>query len=325
MVFRRVIHRATLANSTGAAAGEWSTPAAERLEPLLRPYLREGETLPDVVLLQELVGRLLKDRGAALLERGSDQATSARLTAQLRGYRDQAAEALRASLRSARFYFDAVRGRGYGASLGLGHGLSRLRTAYLTRLGAEIALHLDAEAAGPRKPRDAGLADPAELAALLRERVEKLGSVLDRLYPEKAGHTMATGEKRRSLAETEKIVRNAAAFLGGLYKLSNLPHLAASVRPRFRGRKPRRKSAEAEAEAFAEPRDFVAAEPPAFQEPEPGAADDGPPERPQFFRLGVRGARFDEPASEPRERKIQTIAVVRGKGTRTEPSGDGSG
>jgi hypothetical protein len=303
MVFRRVTHRSHLAQSTAWAAKEWAAPAGDRLGELLRPYLQPGESLPDVVLLQELVGRLLKDRGATLLGRGSRQVDSQLLTRQLRSNRDLAAEALRASLRSARFYFDAVRGRGYGASLGLGHGLSRLRPPFLTRLGGEIALHLDAEAAKASATRDTGLADPAQLATLLRERVKQLESVLARLYPEKAGHTMAVGEKRRSLTETEKIVRNAAAFLGGLYKLSDLPHLAASVRPRFRTR-PRRKPAEAEAASFEE-------KPPAFHEPEPAPAQGGLPERPQFLRLGVRGAQLDELAPEPRERKVQTIAVVR--------------
>lgn len=305
MVFRRVIHRSHLAKETAGAAKEWAAPAAERLAPLLRPYLREGESLPDLVLLQELVGRLLADRGATLIGRGSRQRTSELLTRQLRGNRDEAAEALRASLRSARFLFDAVRGRGYGASLGLGHGLSRLRPAFLTRLGGEIALHLEAEAAKPAV-RDAGLADPAELAALLRERVKQLESILARLYPEKAGHTMAVGEKRSSLADTEKIVRNAAAFLGGLYKLSNLPDLAAHVRPRFRGRARRKQT-----EAFEEPQLAPAEAAPTLQEPEADPNPGTPPERPQFFRLGVRGARLDEEAPDPAERKVQSIAVVR--------------
>lgn len=319
MVFRRVVHRSELARFTSSAAAEWAEAAAQGVAPLLEPYLEPGEALPDLVLLQKLVARLMADRGEALDSRGDQQARAESSARQARWRRDEASEALREALRKARFYLDSVHGRGYGAKRGIGHGLSRMRPMFLARLGEAIARQLELEA-GSSGTREAGLVDPADLAKLVAERAAALHQALQEVLPGVASRSMAVGQKRRSLAETEKLLRDATAFLGGLYKLSNLHGLAKRVRPAFR-RPRRRKKGGVEAppleESFLETASAMETE-----WPEPGFADpvaedeetrQAAPERPEFIRLGIRGVRpLDDPDfPEPPKRRLQNVAVVR--------------
>lgn len=245
MPFRRVYDRLSTALEAESAATEWAQSAAVGVEEFLRPYLRPGEELPDLVFLQELVGRVLADHSATLEESGQLQERSEYDLAILRIRRDEAAEELRDALRSARFYFDGLRGRGYGKKLGLGHGLSRMQPNFLAALGIDTAAQLSFEPPAAESKKG-GLQDPHQLAAFVRGRAEKLRALLDELPGEKAGrqHTMA--DKHRSLAKTEDAIRRCTAFLGGLYQLGGRFDFAKWVRPKLRRPKKRKKPAKAE-------------------------------------------------------------------------------
>ncbi len=245
MVFRRVHDRVSSAYEAESAASEWAAAAVAGLESLFGPYLKPGEAVPDVAFLQELVGRVLADHRSVLKENGMRQELSERGLAFLRIRRDEAAENLRDALRSARFYFDGLRGRGYGKKLGLGHGLSRLPPMFLARLGIETADNLATEPPAA-KAKQGGLQDPHQLAGFVRGHAERLVALLAELAPERAGRKHRLGEKRRSLVKTEDVIRRCTAFLGGLYRLGGLPDLAERVRPKLRRPKKRRKPAKAE-------------------------------------------------------------------------------
>ena len=270
MLYKRVHLRTHLASETAAAAERFSLPAHERLEELLTPYLEAGEALPDIALLQQLVGRLLADRGAALTRRTEELQLSETEARQLRFRRDDAAEELRETLRGARFYFDQTEGRGAGARRGIGHGLTRMPLIFLVRAGEAIAEELAAPAPAPRRPSFGGVPDRQELAEAVRQRTAALKSLVDQLRPQRSGCITARGEKERSLAATEAIVRASAGFLAGLYKLCDLKYLAKKVRPAFR-RTPRRRAGEIETITRLEDRETVAAPPAAG--PVPVAAE----------------------------------------------------
>ena len=253
MVLKSVTHRSELAATAASAAAEWAAPATEKLEELLVPYLQPGEAMPDVALLQVLLGRLLVDRGEALLGKGQEQERSEREARTLRWRRNEAAEALREALRGARYYLDGAHGRGAGARAGLGHGLSRMPPMFLVRLGAEIADILE-EAPPARANIALALPDPRELAGLVRQRAVELGALVEAIHPQRQGCTHARGEKLRSLAATEAIVRRGAGFLAELYRLCDLPFLAEKVRPAFRRRsRPEKEEAAAAGPAPAAP------------------------------------------------------------------------
>jgi hypothetical protein len=236
---KRVDLRSKLATSVASAGKDWSAPIAERLKALLEPYLRDGETMPDVELLQQLLGRLVADKGSRLVA-GDDVLDRNILEARLlRGKRDEAAKALRKLLGSARFYFDQVSGRGAGAKLGIGHGLSWMEPSQLARVAEGIALHLDAAQPDERSKLGA-LPDPVLLAPAIRGQAARLEGLLDQLRPYVSGTNLARGEQMRGLEETEHAVRRCASVLAEIYKLCGFHHLAKVVRPVFR-RKPRRK------------------------------------------------------------------------------------
>lgn len=231
MYSKRVTRRSELASQVATSAKEWSAPARERLEALLRPYLREGEAMPDVELLQELLGRLVADQGSRLEEGDGVLQASLRGAQSLRWQRDEEAEKLRDLLRSARFYLDRVHGRGSGKKQGIGHGLSWMAPKFLWRVGGEVAEVLLEE---PLPASTAALPDPAVLSEAIRSQSAKVRMLVDELRPQNAGSVSARGQQVRGLVETERIVRRSAGLLAELYKLGGLPWLAKSVKPKFR-------------------------------------------------------------------------------------------
>lgn len=242
MYSKRVTRRSELAAQVATAAKEWSAPARERLEALLRPYLREGEAMPDVELLQELLGRLVDDKGSRLAAGDGVLQASLRGAQALRWRRDEEAEKLRDLLRSARFYLDRVHGRGSGKRQGIGHGLSWMAPKFLWRVGAEVAEVLLEGPPTVRPGSTEALPDPAVLSAAIRAQADKVRMLVAELHPQNAGSVSARGHQVRGLEETETIVRRSAGLLAELYKLGGLPWLAESVKPKFR-RTPRTSAA----------------------------------------------------------------------------------
>lgn len=298
MVFRRVQDRVSSAIDAEAAASQWAASAAAGLEKLFRPYLRDGEEIPDVVFLQELVRRVLAENREILDQSGRRQASGEQELAILRLRRDEAAEELREALRAARFYFDSLRGRGYGKKLGLGHGLSRLPPLSLAFLGLETAKRLETEPPAAESKKG-GLQDPHQLARFVRERAEELDQWVREIRPERAGRDHSMGDKRRSLAKTEDLIRRCTAFLAGLYRLGDRKDLAKWVRPKLRRPKKRRRPAAQELERPAEEA-LVALEP----IPETSLLDD-------LDLESITRAEDFEPRKEPAEARLRGVRVRR--------------
>ncbi len=77
---KTMLMRKKSATAVVAASRRWAAAAAESLAELLRPELAEGESLPDLQLLQELLGRALARRWRRLetAEQARDQARDRR-------------------------------------------------------------------------------------------------------------------------------------------------------------------------------------------------------------------------------------------------------
>lgn len=238
MASQRVVRNTNLAGITAAAAKVWAPPVGAALEDLLRPYLEQGEAMPDAVLLQRLVGRLLADREKQLdtvALKAQDHRANA---AGWRIRRDAAAKALREELRRARFFFDETRGKGEGARQGLGEGLSYMAPSHLARTGAQAAATLDYfEADLPRKET---LPPAGALAQAIREKVAALEATLEKLEPRRQDAEISRVKRTQEHAKIEKAIRRSAGFLAGLYKLCDFEDFAKKVRPVFRRKRRRR-------------------------------------------------------------------------------------
>ena len=236
MATLRVVRDAKLAGITAASANSWAEPVSEKLAALLEPFLEPGENMPDVVLLQKLVGRLLASRRQSLEkvdQRNLDAVATAR---QYRRRRDEAAQELREVLRTARFYLEQKQGRGAGAQYGIGNGLSYMSPDLLARTGAHIATCLESFQRVESSPLPSILAVD-QLIAAVSEKTAALEAALAKLRPQNHRENFSRAQKDKSVAATEKAVRHGAAFLSGLYQLCEFEGLAERVRPVFRRRR----------------------------------------------------------------------------------------
>ena len=267
MSSKRAIHSAQLAADFSSLLATVAADVRQAVEARLLPYLRAGESMPDIAFLLELLGRLAADEGKRLKDGDLDLAGRQDLTFHLRVKRDEQAAEVRKQLVTARFYLDQVGGRGHGAKFGLGHGLSKMAPANLERLASSIASLL------PEIGRDlgpaGGLADPAQIAANVGAAAAELRRRLDALSPEAVGASIARGDRDRRLGSAENAVRRSAGLLAELCKFGGYAGLARRIRPAWKRRRRARKS-----EAEAAP---PAPLPPALHELEP-PPEEIPPE-----------------------------------------------
>ena len=232
----RVVRNSNLAGNTAAAAESLAPEIGKKLENLLSVYLEAGEKMPDFELVQKLLGRLLKDRDEDLQKKDHASEVAVMDARVLRLARDEAAGELREVLRAVRHYLDQARGRGEGARCGIGNGLSWMAPVELVGTARRITVLLESlDREGGARP--VGLLPPAELAAAVREKKNKLAAVLERLYPQNALEDHNRCAKNQSTEAAEKAVRRASAVLAGLYKLCEFEDLAKVVRPVFRRRR----------------------------------------------------------------------------------------
>lgn len=242
MAMNRVARNTEQATNTAAATEVWSERAAESLGALLKPYLLEGEEMPDVVLLQNLVGRLLKDHDRRSEVKRSEHLKDSISAITLRAQRDEAAKELREMLRQARYFLDQAVSPGEGRRNGIGKGLSYMSPKQLFAAGTAVVAVLRSYAnQGFGSPT---LPSPEVLAAEVERRVVRLEEALTELRPKRISRQISREEERQQAETTEKLTRRAAGFLAGLYKLCDLDHFAKNVRPSFRRRAKLRKKGE---------------------------------------------------------------------------------
>lgn len=254
MAKSRVVRSADIAGNTAHLVQDCAPLVSGHLAELLTPYLEAGETLPDIDLLQKLIGRLLADRQRELDAKDQQTHQSTGYAGLYRAQRNQAVKELREVLRSVRFFLDSTLGRGEGAKAGIGTGLSTMAPFQLLRTGEQIALLL-AEPKMDFASKPSAM-QVATLAAQVSEKTRNLEEILQRLTSEQGKELHYRASRQRSTDAAEKTLRRTAALLAGLYKFVNHDRLAKAVRPSFR----RRKKAKPPAEMPALPPEPVLAE-----------------------------------------------------------------
>ncbi len=227
---KSVIDREKSVTAVVTASQRWAPSTAAALADLLRPELADGETLPDLELLQRLFGRALARRWERL--QASDQAhLSAR--ARLRLLLAERGAALRALYRRVADLRTLMRGV-FGAEqarrlLGLAGKTSRDPLVLLRQAARALARLLDAPlpAAGfePTGHDRTRWASPVEAAARDLEASRAAASL--------AGKRLeaAKAERRRALEDFNAVFVEVAAWLAGTYRAAGRADRAAAVRP----------------------------------------------------------------------------------------------
>jgi len=231
MVAERKRDALDLAGAFAAQGGTVTAGLAELLEPLLEP----GETLPDLGLLFELLGRLVK-RSAAKL----DQADLERWLAGMK------MQELRSRCREARqeLYDEAVRVRKALVELcGSARGRRQFGLGPRTPRGAEdLAFEVrrlverlaDPELRLPVPRLASRRPDPAAWAAVLLPRLELLEELLEARRRRRIRKSDGVLDRHRALAAHDRTYKLAARTGESLFALSGNGELARRLRPPVR-------------------------------------------------------------------------------------------
>jgi hypothetical protein len=210
------------------------------IEHRLRAHLKEGETMPDVVLVLVLLARLVAGAAVRLVRWDrvkrdeDDDAGKARLR------RDLAALGLRQKLLEARDLAAALYGGRRGSEvLGLTGRVPQVRQpeALLTRARALIDRLRDPNLQAPAGML--GIAfDPGQLARELETGVTALGQALDEVEREQrqAGTTVAA--KGDAMGELDSVMKACALVMKGAFALAGRPDLARKLGELSRRKKP---------------------------------------------------------------------------------------
>jgi hypothetical protein len=221
-----------------AAADTHAVEIAAGVEEVLRPYLREGETMPDVALLATLVGRWQTGTNQELLV--ADEAHEIELGDDLepRQARDMAGEAVRQVLIDVRSTVETS----YGEV-----GLRRLRLdgaiptdpSVVATTARRVAAILEDPAIEMPPPRRRSLGvDRAAVAADIREALPVLDQALAAVARETREAERTLAGKRKALERSDRATVRGGGWLAATCALAGRDDLAAKVRPTVVRRSP---------------------------------------------------------------------------------------
>ena len=232
MAFKTTVKKQRIGHFVAASAMEFAGKVRDLVAMKLAGLLREGENLPDVELLQVLVGRYLDQRGERLLEVDDRHTGDLSATGQLQVLRKERVAQLRLRLRDARYLLDRELGREHADALAPARSFSRLGAPSLVRVATQFATLLRNE------ERALGLVPGIGLRALevvdsLEAATRELKEVIDQIEGLQARRKQAAlEEKTAEIDAAEKATRHAAALLAGLYTFVDLPFHAKRLRRR---------------------------------------------------------------------------------------------
>ncbi len=234
--------KTTLRNKRNATFVAWSARAlAERAGAVvlakLQALLRPGETMPDVVLFQELLGRYLEERSRQLAEVDGRYSEEQRIGRALRLERQRQMKQVQNVLRDARNLLDRRIGKDESSLHLKQRSFARRDAVSLVQLAQEAAVAL-------RDPKvawePAAISGVATGSATLAEALEREAGLLQQLSEDQENlqarlKQAGLEEKAAELEKAKVAIRGGATLLAGLYTFADMPFHAERVR--LRGRK----------------------------------------------------------------------------------------
>jgi hypothetical protein len=229
MPSKQVVDRQKSAQAVIAAGESNASLIADELQQLLAPHLRKTEKLPDVDLLIDLVARYLATSTDSMIAADENNLRELADDAIARDARDQAADALYASIGDLREWLTALFGTAALRALGFS-GPTPQDPVAMARFAGEIISALGSSKLP--KPKRPGIKwDPESTVAELkaaREALEKHLGAVAREVREAQGTLVA---KNAAIAEYDERFARAAGFYAGLFRLAGQADLADRVRP----------------------------------------------------------------------------------------------
>lgn len=233
-MFRSTAQRQLEATEVSSSARQFKEQVQQALKTLLGVRLEDGETMPDLALLQELISRQLEatsEAVGAIDGRYTSQLVNA---AALREQRDELAKKLRERMRDVRYLLSrSVTGGVLKAAL-RDRRLSKVKPVALLQGARDLVATLrDPElAVGAEDPALA--ASAVSFAAALEADAASFEQVMAQLAPQKRAKQEELGAKVADLQASAETNRRYSELLFGLYRVAGLDYHAERLRPKAR-------------------------------------------------------------------------------------------
>ncbi len=229
MPYKMPIRREKAAQRLASALLVQGELVAKELEPRMTAVLEEGEPLPDVAHLLDVLGRIVVHESEGL-----DAADDARSKegAQVRWIRKQLRERVEPELRSRVVEVRGQMRQSFGAketNLLLGH---QGRTPRGLEDLEDMALHMVRllPIIKPAKATPGVTVSPAEWAEYLRPAVDDLSRHLDELGSRSEDEVLVVGVKKKALAAFDRTYRKVVRMSELFYELAGLDRLVKHLR-----------------------------------------------------------------------------------------------
>ena len=232
MPSKSVTDRQKSTRSVNAAIKTHANAIHERFADLVAPVLAEGEQVPDMRHLLDVLGRLLTLRVEAMVE--ADEAHIQELgdDAPARAVRDEVAEDLRAFVVELRQVLEGLYGPRFNARLNIS-GSTPEDPVVLIRFAGEMAKGLR-DTPLPESRIPSASIDKAQTAQALDDKAEALDTALDKVALESREAETTQSAKDRAITANDLTFLHAARELEAIARLVELPDLADRVRPSVR-------------------------------------------------------------------------------------------
>lgn len=236
MSFKTTVNQQQIATDLAAAARTLAQEVKEAFEQRVAPFLREGEAMPDLGLLQELLSRWLMDSGQQVLAIDDRYSATLRDRLELTSRREELDAALRLRLRDARNLLDRHFGEKRSRRLFPERNLTVPTSVRLIRTSRQAIEVLRDPSLSWQALAQSGLgADHEALATVLEAECNELEQFVDlTLKEQKRQRLQSLGAKVAELRENAEVARKGANFLAGLYELVGLDFQAKRLRMRRR-------------------------------------------------------------------------------------------
>jgi len=232
MPSKQITDKAKSARAVASAADTHAAHAASALDPMLAPFLKRGEKMPDVALLCSLVARRITAKAHVMME--ADQAHETELGDDKapREQRDRAAEELGAIIADLRDALLVTYGPAPVHRFGL-DGKLPTDPSVMAALGSSVLARIESGEVKLEAPRrKKGLAiDLGAFAHEIRTHLPTLQKALADVAREEKEANATLHAKQAAVAEHDDAFTTGADFLSATFAMAGLHDLARKVRP----------------------------------------------------------------------------------------------
>jgi hypothetical protein len=234
MLSKMITRRQKSASEVEVAILRHGPEAAAAAGSFLEAYLEEGETLPDLELLQRLFGRALNDHHDRIVASDEARIAGLRQTKGPRARRDAAADALGVELLRLRTVFTGCFGdKAAEGLLAIDGRLDRDPVA-LSRLARRAVELLRSDASELPSPLVPITPDLGLWAEQLEAPLQELEAALSGVRWERKGAESALMAKQKAVTAYDHLFLRVARLQEALFRFANLDGLADRVRPSVR-------------------------------------------------------------------------------------------